>query len=164
MDTPNEDDAVPRLWIALAKTSRFVERQVSGGDMSHAQLSTLATIARLREVGVGELADIEGLNPTMLSRIIGKLEASGLAVRTQDPQDRRAIRIAVTPAGRKLHERLRRERTALFAERLGELPADSVALLVNALPALESLANQLRRRPAVTVLTETLVKVVEQQP
>jgi DNA-binding MarR family transcriptional regulator len=139
---------VDRLRIALGRISRRVDRQ-SGEGMTRTQLSVLGTIARLGPIGVSELAEIEGLNPTMLSRVVGKLEATGLVLRANNPDDRRAVQVQTTPAGRSLQLRLRRQRSQLFTERLAELPAEQAGQLLAALPALESLADQLvRREPA----------------
>ncbi|SDC61367.1 MarR family winged helix-turn-helix transcriptional regulator [Rhodococcus tukisamuensis] len=138
------DDEVTRLKVALARISRLVDRQVSGGGLTRTQLSVLGTVSRLGPLGVGELAATEGLNPTMLSRVIGKLEADGLLARSPDPADRRAVLVQVTPAGEELHEGLRRDRTRLFASGLAALPEDQADRLLLALPAIEALATQMR--------------------
>lgn len=138
---------VDRLRIALARISRLVDRQVSGGGMTRTQLSVLGTIARLGPIGISELADLEGLNPTMLSRVLGKLEATGLVLRATTAEDRRAVQVQTTPAGRSLNQRLRRQRRQLLAERLAGLPARQASQLLAALPALEALAEQLNRPP-----------------
>jgi len=143
--TQFSSDDVDRLRIALARISRQVDRQVSGDGMTRTQLSVLATIARLGPIGISELADIEGLNPTMLSRVLGKLEAAGLVLRAATAEDRRAIRVQTTPAGRALNQRLRRQRSQLFAERLTGLSQRQAAQLLAAVPALETLAEQLNR-------------------
>jgi DNA-binding MarR family transcriptional regulator len=134
---------VDRLRIALARIARQVDRQVSGDGMTRTQLSVLGTIARLGPLGLGELADIEGLNPTMLSRVLGKLEASGLVSRAATETDRRAVRVQTTAAGRALQQRLRRQRSQLFAARLSGLPDEHGEQLLAALPALETLADLL---------------------
>ena len=145
----NSED-IDRLRIALARISRLVDRQVSGHGMTRTQLSVLGTISRLGPIGISELAEIEGLNPTMLSRVLGKLEATGLVLRAATAEDRRAVRVQTTPAGRLLHQRLRRQRSQLIAERLTALPARQASQLLAALPALETLAEQLNRpEPAV---------------
>lgn len=141
---------VDRLRIALGRIARRVDRQVSGDGMTRTQLSVLATIASLGPVGISELADIEGLNPTMLSRVVGKLEESGLVVRAATEADRRAVQVQTTPAGRSLQQRLRRQRSKLLAERLTGLPDRQVNQLLAALPALEALAEQLNRPQPAT--------------
>ena len=143
------DDDVNRLRISLARISRLVDRQVTGDGLTRTQLSILTTMARATSLGISELAEIEGLNPTMLSRMVGKLESAGLLQRSPDADDRRAVVVQITPAGTKLQNRLRRERTRLFSERLRALPPGEADALVRALPALESLAEALRPSESV---------------
>jgi DNA-binding MarR family transcriptional regulator len=136
-----DPDEITRLKIALGRISRTVDRLVSGDGLTRTQLSVLGTVARVGPLGIGELAATEGLNPTMLSRVVGKLETDGLLHRTADPADRRAARVEVTDEGRALHCRLRDQRTQLFTDALGRLPGDDADTLMSALPALESLAS-----------------------
>lgn len=140
-------DEIARLRIALARISRFVDRQVSGDGMTRTQLSVLASTARWGPIGLSNLAELEGVNPTMLSRIVGKLEAAGLLSRLPDPDDHRAVRVEVTPEGRALQDRLRGERTRLFAEHVDTLPPERAEELATALPIIELLAEGMRRRP-----------------
>jgi DNA-binding MarR family transcriptional regulator len=135
---------VTRLRMALGRISTQVERQVSAGVLSRTQLGVLGTVARNGPMRVSDLAELESINPTMLSRIIGKLEAAQLLRRESDPADGRAVRVAVTPAGARLNVRLRDERTKLFAARLADMSPADVVLIETALPALEALAEQLK--------------------
>lgn len=97
---------------------------------------------------LSELAESEGLNPTMLSRMVGDLVEEGLFTRTSDPADRRAAWVNVTDAGAELAARMRAERTTAVKAAMRELsPADAEAI-VDALPALEQLAEQLQRGDA----------------
>lgn len=137
MDT----DEVARLRIALARTARWLERQSTADELSRTQLSVLGTVARLGPLGLGRLAEIEGVNPTMLSRIVAKLDDAGLLRRTPDPADRRAAHVEVTEHGRELHLRMRAERTRLLVDRLADLTVDHRDHLLAALPAIEALAS-----------------------
>ncbi|MFL6161309.1 MAG: MarR family winged helix-turn-helix transcriptional regulator [Jatrophihabitantaceae bacterium] len=138
-----DTDEVARLRIALARISRAVDRMSAEEGLTRTQLSVLGTVARLKSVGMGELADIEGLNPTMLSRVVGQLETAGLISRGIGNADRRAVQVQTTPAGRSLHLKLRRRRTEVFARQLAELPPSQAGDLLAALPALEALADQM---------------------
>lgn len=138
------EDEVARLRIALARISRVIDRKSSEDGLTRTQLSVLGTVARLESVGISELADIEGLNPTMLSRLVGKLEAADLVRRVPGVEDRRAVRVEISEAGRARHLRLRRMRTQLLVEQLDALPEGHAADLLAALPALESLAERMR--------------------
>jgi len=138
-----DSDEIARLRIALARISRMIERQVSSGDLTRTQISVLGSVARRGPLGVSELAGIEGLNPTMLSRVLTKLEAAELVERTVDEADRRAVRVEATASGTALYRRLREERSRLLATKLELIPAESAARILAALPALEEFAAEL---------------------
>jgi len=102
-------------------------------------------VVRRGPVGLSELADEQGLNPTMLSRTVGSLVESGFLERTSDPSDRRAALVSVTAKGSKLVERVRRERDRALSAALEPLAEDQRRALQDALPALEALAEGLKR-------------------
>jgi DNA-binding MarR family transcriptional regulator len=81
----------------------------------------------------------------MLSRITGRLAEARLISREADADDRRAARVQATHAGLALHERIRAQRRASLASHLDELSEDDARALLAALPALEALAEGLRR-------------------
>jgi len=139
-----DGDELARLRIALATIARALDRQTRGDLLTRTQASALATIARSGPIRISRLAEIEGVNPTMLSRIVAKLEIGGLLERRADPADGRVARVEVTAAGAELHERLRTERTLLLRRQLAAMPADQAGHLLAALPSLESLARQLK--------------------
>ena len=82
--------------------------------------------------------------PTMLSRVLGKLDALGLIGRAPDPDDQRAVVATATVAGRAKAERIRERRTAELLDVLGRLPVDTRATLLAALPAFEELTDAIR--------------------
>ncbi|WP_024796950.1 MarR family winged helix-turn-helix transcriptional regulator [Tomitella biformata] len=144
--TAFSDEDVHRIRVALGRISRRVDRSSAEDGLTRSQFLLLSTVARRGPIGVRELAEIEGLNPTMLSRIVGKMAESGLLVREGGAADRRVVAVRVTDAGRELYERLRARRTEVFAEHLAGISHEHAADLLRALPALEALAEHL---PAV---------------
>jgi DNA-binding MarR family transcriptional regulator len=136
---------VDRLRMALGITSRYLRSTDAGAGLTPTELSILATITRRGSLRLTELAEIERVNPTMLSRMAARLVEGGLISREADADDRRAARVEATAAGVALHERIRAERTASLAAHLDELSEDDMRALVAALPALEALAEGLRR-------------------
>ncbi|MET0189528.1 MAG: MarR family transcriptional regulator [Pseudonocardia sediminis] len=142
-----DHDDLARLRIALARIGRTVDRQVRGDAMTRTQVSVLGTVSRLGPIAMGELAEIEGINPTMLSRIVGKLENEGLLARETDPGDRRVVRVAATEHGLRTQEHLRSERTRVLGEHLRRMPESHGRDLLDALPAIEALADVLGPRP-----------------
>jgi DNA-binding MarR family transcriptional regulator len=139
--TPFHDEDVARLRVALTRIARSLDRDVETGGLTHTQVWVLGTIASRGPLGLSEVAEIERLNPTMLSRIVGKLVDAGLVSRLADPDDGRAARVEATRAGVKLYDQRRRERSALFARRVAVLPETDAQTLLAALPALEALVH-----------------------
>lgn len=142
----SRSDIIGRLICSLRRIFRRIDRQVSVGGLTSAEMSVLASIAKRGPLGVGDLAAHEGINPTMLSRVIGKLEAAGLVRRQSSIADRRAIQVAATCKGGRIRERVLAERSRLLAERLAELPPEMTSMILNAAPALEALAAALEPR------------------
>jgi len=140
-----DDDAVARLRAAVGRLERRLNSASLDVGLTPTQMSVLNAIARQGPVGVGDLATAENLNPTMLSRVVGKLESAGLISRTPDPDDRRVTLVASTPAGRRLKARIQQRRTAALAELLTLLSPEQDAALAVALPALEALSADARR-------------------
>jgi DNA-binding MarR family transcriptional regulator len=147
MTTTVDAVAVAQLRTSLISIARRIDRQVSVGGLTSTEASILASIAGRGPLGVGELAAREGINRTMVSRVIGKLEAADLVRRQPSIADRRAVEVVATRKGIRLRERLLADRSRLLSERLAELPDDIVEIIFNAAPALEVLATALEPRP-----------------
>ena len=136
-------DVAVRLRGVVARVDRLLARELVGTDLTRTQVSILFALVRGGERRAGDLAEQEAINPTLLSRVVGGLEAAGLVQRVPDPQDRRAALVRATPAGAALYERLQRERASMIAEYVDRLPPDQAARLTEALPVLEGLADHL---------------------
>ena len=139
-----DEDSVIRLRRAVLRLARQLNAASVGEGLTPTQASVLGIITRRGPLGLTELSEIEGLNPTMLSRVVGKLDSFGLIRRLRDPDDFRAARVEVTPEGQQASQRVAAERAAILSERLAGLPPEQEAALVAALPALENLAEDLR--------------------
>ncbi len=93
---------------------------------------------------MAELAESEGINPTMLSRVVSDLAGAGLVERVSDVNDRRAAWVGITKKGKRLAERMRSERTEAVNAAIRGLSAEERHRIESALPALEALAEQLK--------------------
>jgi DNA-binding MarR family transcriptional regulator len=143
-----DEETAVRLRVTIARLSRRLRPTAAGAaaGLTPTRTSVLLTIARTREIRLSDLAETEGLNPTMLSRMISDFVADGLVARTSDEGDRRAAWVAPTADGRRLAERIRRERTAALNRALEGMTDEDRHLLERALPTLEGLAEQLKER------------------
>jgi DNA-binding MarR family transcriptional regulator len=139
-----DEESVIRLRRTILRLARQLNAASVGEGLTPTQASVLGIVTNRGPLGLTELTEIEGLNPTMLSRVVGKLDSFGLIRRLRDPDDFRAARVEVTPEGRKTYQRIAAERAALLSGRVAGLPPEQAAALIAALPALENLAEDLR--------------------
>lgn len=106
----------------------------------------LFTIVRSGPLRLADVAQDEGLNPTMVSRIVAHLEAAQLVTRSYDEDDARVVHLASTDAGRALWQDIRNERTDALVFAIGQLSMEEQATLIGVLPLLESLVEIVKRR------------------
>ena len=139
-----DEETVIRLRRVVLRLARQLNAASLGEGLTPTQASVLGIVTNRGPLGLTELAEIEGLNPTMLSRVVGKLDSFGLIRRLRDPDDFRAARVEVTPEGKQAYQRIAAQRAAILSERVAGLPPEREAALVEALPALENLAEDLR--------------------
>jgi DNA-binding MarR family transcriptional regulator len=141
-------DQTARLRAVIGKLSRRLRPTLAGSGLTPTQTSVLFTIVRFGPLGLGEVAEIESVNPTMLSRITAQLCDQSLIRREADPEDRRAAVVIATAAGRRMRERIHRERTEALSAHVRKLDEGEREALWATLPVLETLAEELpgRRR------------------
>lgn len=142
MDAEN----VTRMRRVIGRLARLLNAAPVSENLTPTQASVLGLVAHRGPIGMTELAEIEGLNPTMLSRVVAKLVEDGLVSRLPDPADQRAVQLAATDRGHDVHERIIDSRTETVAKILDGLSPDVTAALLDALPALEALAEGLRTK------------------
>jgi DNA-binding MarR family transcriptional regulator len=139
-----ETETVDRLRTVLAKASRRLRLTHSDDDMSPSQREVFAAIVRNGPLRLSDLAAREGINATMLSRIVAKLEERGLIIRNLDARDGRVVHLSASPEGVALHQTMRLERTLALGEAVAHLTPSKQRVIVMALPALEELVEVLR--------------------
>ncbi len=138
-----QEEASARLRAVIGRLARRLRPTLAGSGLTPSQTSVLFTIVKLGPIRLSELAQIEDINPTMLSRIAAILADAGLITRSADPSDRRSAFVEASAAGRRMRERIRRERALALDAHVQELDEDSRRLLWQALPVLEELAERL---------------------
>ncbi len=148
-----EAEAVTRLRRVIARLARLLNAAPVSEDLTPTQASVLGLVAHRGPIGMTELAELEGLNPTMLSRVVAKLVETGLVRKLPNPADQRAVHLEATDGGHEVHRRIIAARTATVAQILEGLSPDVTDALLDALPALEALAEGLRTKKGVTGAT-----------
>jgi len=138
------DETSDRLRVAIARLARRLRSTASAGSLTPTQVSVLFTVVRQGPLALSELAEVEALHPTMLSRVVGALSDAGLVVRSADAADRRVAQVSATATGRRLRERIHAERNAALGAALAQLEPAQRDAIAAALGGLEELAELLR--------------------
>jgi DNA-binding MarR family transcriptional regulator len=139
-------DTTARLRGVIGRLSRHLRPTAAAvaAGLTPTKISILLSVAREGPIRLSDLASAEGVNPTQLSRAIAYLVDAGLIERAADEGDRRAAWVKPTPAGRRLADRIRRERTDALNLALQDLDPQERAQIFAALDGLEHLAEQLK--------------------
>ena len=88
------------------------------GELTFAQIRTIAALGREHEMTAGQLAKSAELTPATITSILDQLEAANIVERRRSTEDRRVCNVALTPEGWELLERKLAVWNGLWAERL----------------------------------------------
>jgi MarR family transcriptional regulator, organic hydroperoxide resistance regulator len=89
-------------WEAFFRTTRRLRARAGrlpGEGLSLPQYHLLEALQDAAELTVGELADAAGIAPPTATRMLDCLARDGYVTRRQSETDRRAVLVALTPAG-----------------------------------------------------------------
>lgn len=115
--------------LVKKRFDRFAETT----GMSRAQWHVLAQVHKRPGINQAALADIVGVEPITICRMVDRLEAQGLVERQPDPGDRRARLVHLTDTARPGIERMKAVAQTLFAEALDGITPEEEALLLSLL-------------------------------
>ena len=136
-------ESATRLRSVVVRVARRLNASATSEGLTPTQASVLGLISGRGPLGHRQLAEMEGLNPTMLSRTIGALSSAGFILREPDPADQRAQLVRVTAEGARVHERIKSSRARQVSDATTTLSDAQVETLLNALPVLEMVADLL---------------------
>ena len=117
-------------WRVLAVANDIADHAVADYlGINRTDARCLEIIERLGNVTAGQLARESGLSTGAVTTVLDRLERSGLARRTSDPDDRRRVVVEITPAARHASEELQRPLVAAVAEQMLTYSEEELALL-----------------------------------
>lgn len=120
---------------------RLANERHPDNPLSINAMSVLGVLYRHGEMSIGELAAHERVQPPSMTRTVTGLVEAGAIARREHETDRRLVLIGLTDSGRERLLADRDRRTEWLAQRLHDLTADERAVLRQAAPILERLAN-----------------------
>jgi DNA-binding MarR family transcriptional regulator len=128
------------FMFQLVETSRllrtYVDQRARQHGTTRAQWGVLARLRRQEGLNQAALAELMDLQPISLARLLDRLQDRNLIERREDPADRRAYRLHLTPEGRTLVDDLDAVRTEIAQEVLGGVDDDSIRAALGALAAI----------------------------
>ena len=131
------------LRVSVARLHRRLRTEdVDDLGVSVGGVAVMSVLYRRGEQTIGQLALAERVQPPSMTRTVSCLERDGLVERHPHPTDGRQVVVRLSEAGQELLAAERRRRDAWLAQRLRELTPDERAVLRQAAPILDRLAQK----------------------
>jgi MarR family transcriptional regulator, transcriptional regulator for hemolysin len=138
-------DLKKQIVSQLVETSRllrnYIDHRAKSRGTTRAQWIVLFRLREQEGLSQVDLADVLELQPISLVRLLDRLVEHGLVERRADPRDRRANRLFLTAAGRKLADDLDSLRDAIATDVLQGVPT---AALETSLKALRDVKDRIK--------------------
>ena len=122
-----DDHSALRIWLRLLTCTQLIERRVRSGlreefGTTLPRFDLMAQLERHPEgLKMNELSRLLMVTGGNVTAIVDQLEKEGLVERLDEPADRRAFRIRLTPAGSKSFAEMARQHEQWVVELLGGL-------------------------------------------
>jgi MarR family transcriptional regulator, transcriptional regulator for hemolysin len=125
-----------RLYLGQRAVSDELDRRLREHGASLWNWVLLREAEHADGLSQRELADVMRIEPPTLVRHLDKLSQDGLVERRRDPEDRRVVRVVVTPAGRERQAQLHQVVHDFDVELRAALSPQQVEVLGDALTRL----------------------------
>ena len=150
----SDDHAAIRLWLRMLATNRLIETRTRRllQERFATTLPRFDLMAQLERVPgglkMGELSKRMMVTGGNVTGITDMLEQEGLVERVDDPEDRRAWLVRLTPAGRRAFGAMAREHERWVVEAFGALGAREKTAMAGFLGRLKTHVRSLEGRDA----------------
>jgi DNA-binding MarR family transcriptional regulator len=138
------DELVDAVMTASRALLAVVARSLAAvdEDVTLPQYRALVVLGQRGTVRPAELAAALAVTPPTCTRMCGRLEAKGLVVRERPTDDRRAVAVSLSAAGRDLVDDVSRRRRAELRTLLAGVPAARRDAVVDALRSFAEAAGE----------------------
>jgi DNA-binding MarR family transcriptional regulator len=141
---PNDDELVDAVLGASRVLVAVAARSLAevGEEVTLTQYRSLVVLASRGPQGVAALAESVGVTSPTASRMCERLVRKGLVTRRAERRDRRHVRVALSPAGRRLVAGVTDRRRSEIEQLVASIPMDTRAGVVDALGHLSATAGE----------------------
>jgi DNA-binding MarR family transcriptional regulator len=129
-------ESIPPVWNQVRNNLRSIATEKF--EISVEQFHILRHI-RKGITSVSELADVKQISRPAISQAVDALVEKGLISRQQGVDDRRYIKLQLTPAGDELLNKIFGENRAWMVERMSTLQDDELVQVIRAFETLKTL-------------------------
>ncbi|SDP32484.1 MarR family winged helix-turn-helix transcriptional regulator [Afipia sp. GAS231] len=141
-----------RQFIAqLVESSRllrnYIDNRAKSRGTTRAQWIVLFRLRQQEGLSQVDLAEVLELQPISLVRLLDRLVEHGLLERRPDPKDRRANRLFLTGAGRRLVDDLDSLRDAIASDVLRDIPGEAIRTSLDTLVEVKERIKSLGESP-----------------
>ena len=152
---PSQTTIHSEIGLLIARLARAWRREadqaLADHGLSQATALPLMVLSRRDKcVRQGVLADEIGIEGPSLVRLIDLLQAEGLVERREDPTDRRAKTLHLTPTGEAKAEEINRVLRRVRADLLKDIEADDLAATFDALQKIEQRVIRIGQQRSVS--------------
>lgn len=126
---PEPATAEEAVMSAMVRVGKRLRHRIPGEQIDFASLPLLKTLHHCGPMRLTTLAQALDLDASTVSRHARSLEDRGLLERTDDPDDKRASRVAVSTYGTECLQQGAARRRALIAEALADWSAEDREVL-----------------------------------
>jgi DNA-binding MarR family transcriptional regulator len=133
-----EAPEIAALSQAVHRLSRRLRKRADL-HLTPSQISALTTVERHGELRLGELARLEQIGKSSMTRLVFKLEEAGYLHRWVDPADGRVSMVSVTDQGTDVLRAARSRQQTYLLRQFEALDGTDQAALLAAVAALEKL-------------------------
>ncbi len=140
-------DRVDRLTRRLQRNLECCDRAlVACCGLTVAQSYALLALQELGTVTMNEFAAEMRLHGTTMTRMVDALIDKGLVERRPDPEDRRIVRVALSPAGQEMVGKLQEAKRQLISAELADFSPSEQGMTLKALERMAEVLEKLSER------------------
>ena len=146
MTAATPESVAAQIRPALTQLYVMYFRMAEQSDLTGPQLTIMTRLNNLGAARISEIARLEGIRMPTASNALHQLEQRGMVERIRDTEDRRGVRVTLTPLGKKELERVGAERTKHLADMLSSLPPEHLEIAADIALIIEQLAESYTER------------------
>jgi DNA-binding MarR family transcriptional regulator len=141
---PNDEEVIEAIILASRAMVAIAVRSLAGNpdDVTLPQYRTLVVLTFGGPTRLADLAEALTVSPSTATRMCDRLVRKNLVSRTRDELDRREVKLAITPLGRKVVADVIERRRAEVGDLLRAIPVPLRGQLVSSLTLLATAAGE----------------------